>query len=854
MVNDKNHLFTSADLAKERKVVDKTRTQQQFTRFSVTEPTALNLSSDSPAPTALQIDTKPHVGDPFNDTYGTIGLITQIIFLDVFGSTYNIMKINNDVTFAFNKIPEGRHIEFSIDFVIDTGTPPTVTLDSRIINPPTLPTLTNGLRVVLNFIGVRDDVDTRFTYIGGTVDTAGALSFPIIPPVDVRGNVSTTQDIDLSLTTAHSTTMTLTGDISITFSSFPATANQIEWEIEITQDATGNHDVTSWPAGLTAIPVINKTALATTLVVLRTNDNGTTIFTRLASSGVISPVSLWADFSANSDIDFATFDGTNIDRLKFVVDSGVPSSSSDPSIFLGSDAFMNFNVATLDGFRWKANDVEMVRIEEITAGVYRLDLLDNQIRNAEHVTFDNSSGATVFAGGDVAIGYDSVATRWIFNYPTGSAGIFVFENQTIGTTVIKTDSMETNLLTSNDYLLLGAHIAPTINGQMSTVSGDVIVFSGGAERNLSNLGAVQNSISQLNSDVTVTDAGSGLVATTVDGSIRFQVQAARIDLFGVDIHGIETLIFDSTVGTSTITPSTSGVIWNFPDNSDVFQLDFNGVIGFSVDLLRTRLFSNTPNTVSAALSLFRDDASPTANDIIGDINFDGRDSAGNFTTYADIIGVIADPSTGVEDGRVRIRTLVAANLRDSLTVEGGTTTIEKTSSVAADVARLDLVKVDATPAVNDDVADIRFRINDSGVFTTYAAIRTAIADATNAAALVFEVRADNGLITGMSLQGDDNNQRFMMILGGTDQARIQPFLGEMGYFVTTQVTDFSLIIGTSGSLQIPRLADNSPTLTALNQAFGAFDGAMGYESVDERLYIRESSTRWVFWNVDGAVT
>ncbi|MCH7697002.1 MAG: hypothetical protein IIB73_12080 [Proteobacteria bacterium] len=75
----------------------------------------------------------------------------------------------------------------------------------------------------------------------------------------------------------------------------------------------------------------------------------------------------------------------------------------------------------------------------------------------------------------------------------------------------------------------------------------------------------------------------------------------------------------------------------------------------------------------------------------------------------------------------------------------------------------------------------------------------------------------------------------------------------IGLFVTGEPDSLDNI-GNSGTLQIPILDDGSPSVTDLNQAFGAFDGAFGYESVDERLYVRESSTRWVFFNTDGAVT
>ena len=169
MVNDKNHLYTSDDLAKDRKHIEKTRTQQQFSQFSVAATSGLTSTAETSTTPATNIITKPQIGNPIDDTYGLIGLITQIINLDVFGSTYNTLIINNDVAFAFDKIPQGRHVAFTIDFVIDTITPPTVTLDPRVINPPVMPLLTNGLRVVLKFEGVRDDFNTRFTYLGGTL-------------------------------------------------------------------------------------------------------------------------------------------------------------------------------------------------------------------------------------------------------------------------------------------------------------------------------------------------------------------------------------------------------------------------------------------------------------------------------------------------------------------------------------------------------------------------------------------------------------------------------------------------------------------------------------------------------------
>lgn len=52
------------------------------------------------------------------------------------------------------------------------------------------------------------------------------------------------------------------------------------------------------------------------------------------------------------------------------------------------------------------------------------------------------------------------------------------------------------------------------------------------------------------------------------------------------------------------------------------------------------------------LTLFRDSASPAASDSIGQINWDGKDSAGNTTSYISISGVIEDPNSGSEDSRL----------------------------------------------------------------------------------------------------------------------------------------------------------------------------------------------------------
>lgn len=167
MVNEKNHLYGPEDALHDSKQIAKRRTQQGFSRFSTASSFALNSNQQNAVSPATQGITKPQIGTPYNDTYGTVSG-TVPIQLNLFGSTYSIMKINGNTTFQFNGLPLGRHIKFTIEFTVITATPPTITFPSELINPPTLPALINNLTVILNFEGVVDENGEVFTYIGGT--------------------------------------------------------------------------------------------------------------------------------------------------------------------------------------------------------------------------------------------------------------------------------------------------------------------------------------------------------------------------------------------------------------------------------------------------------------------------------------------------------------------------------------------------------------------------------------------------------------------------------------------------------------------------------------------------------------
>lgn len=69
--------------------------------------------------------------------------------------------------------------------------------------------------------------------------------------------------------------------------------------------------------------------------------------------------------------------------------------------------------------------------------------------------------------------------------------------------------------------------------------------------------------------------------------------------------------------------------------------------------------------------LYRNSASPAANDVIGEVRFNGEDSAGNTEQYASVQAEIIDPTTTAEDGRLNFETVIAGAVADRVYIGHG---------------------------------------------------------------------------------------------------------------------------------------------------------------------------------------
>lgn len=76
-------------------------------------------------------------------------------------------------------------------------------------------------------------------------------------------------------------------------------------------------------------------------------------------------------------------------------------------------------------------------------------------------------------------------------------------------------------------------------------------------------------------------------------------------------------------------------------------------------------------TVGPNVVLFRDSASPAVSDLIGQILWNGRNSAAAVKAYASIVPIITDPTAATEDAQLQFNTQVAGTLSTILTLGPG---------------------------------------------------------------------------------------------------------------------------------------------------------------------------------------
>jgi len=713
---------------------------------------------------------------------------------------------------------------------------------------------------------------------GGT-----GITFPIDFPEDDRGTVSTSpQDILFSASTRHSVRMEITVDIELTFTS-PPTNETAYTNIIIAQDGTGGHTL-ELPAG-----TVNKETVEAGFLLGASEETGIVIksafglfYAFLETGNVVSggaDISQWATFPAVADVDYATFDGINIDRLLFsqilannllsgttgitstaagdmvsnVPDGAVYQKDIDGTVVLGLSTLgsvTSLEVVGVLGSQLILSETNGGTVGSILQGTAVLQYTtptDHEfIVGVSKILDITSAGIVMNQDIDFATFDGKNIDRLSFDQTTGD----VLDAATTGITSDSAGSMNFNVPDTASFIFTENNVLP-------------------AALVINNTGLIAQTIVPAEATDTL---GFAILPwdnvftdkLTVDNFIDiFEIATPdnpAVDtgrLYVKDVSSITNLFFRDSVGTETnLLAAASGAnttLSNLTSPTAINQFINMGTNAITFDPSTILMGSPSANLLNiefptgAELSLLFN-ASP----IWG---FSSTDLTGPNIILSNTL-IINDSSTDpVANG-------MFSRNGDVLGLQIPTFQLQSeiTGSFSGD---FNLTKVDAAPSGGEPIYKINFNLFDSPTSITYSQIRGEIVDVTDAGSLLFNVRADgvsdvNALIiegsagtsnrTFVSLNTESrigSDLAFQSSIGSTD-LKIFPALNQLGI----TMDNISYTVGTRGALSPPSVtfSEGAPGTAVTADALGGDHFANMIITDDEItglfLFVRQKNGNW----------
>ena len=278
----------------------------------------------------------------------------------------------------------------------------------------------------------------------------------------------------------------------------------------------------------------------------------------------------------------------------------IPDGASDPSRSFFLKINSSANLTTTRVITLGPNTVSKVwMIENATSG--------NQV-----ITIKQGTGATI-------------------NVPNGQVKMIATNGAGGGASVI-------DLLVDVDLTGTTTAVNLNISGDISFADDSKAIFGAG-------------------SDLQIYHDGSNSYISEV-GTGDLLIQAANIQLEDPDgnnylrgVDGGSVKIYHD--GTEKLATTATGI-----DITGGFAATDGSTITTADNTIQLELISTDADNLSGSvLSLYRNSASPAANDNLGQIEFFGENNVGQKILYADIQAVADDVTDGTEDGRLKIRTM-----------------------------------------------------------------------------------------------------------------------------------------------------------------------------------------------------
>lgn len=181
--------------------------------------------------------------------------------------------------------------------------------------------------------------------------------------------------------------------------------------------------------------------------------------------------------------------------------------------------------------------------------------------------------------------------------------------------------------------------------------------------------------------LSVSQGDAELTLTSTDGASD-QARNAVVNLTGAmtgaqnvivpDANKLYTIKNSTTGGFSVVVKTASGTGVSVPPGASIdVYCDGTNVVSaanYWSGQIGGQVYLDAGATAGPVHDLFRDSTSPATNDILGQVLFNGRDSAGNKQEYASIDALIASPTSTSEVGALDIYTTIGGTRTRTMSV------------------------------------------------------------------------------------------------------------------------------------------------------------------------------------------
>jgi len=453
---------------------------------------------------------------------------------------------------------------------------------------------------------------------GGTpFFSSGGVSFPILYPQDDFGDQGAiTLNVDISGNTGQNKKIRMIGDVGFQFTSPPgATVLQEIW-VTFEQDGIGGHSITTTPTGLKNAAqldlLLDKTASSKTTFHFITEDGGVTFHGELidlfSEGNVPDPTAEFQHLQSDAANNWIAQQ-----TLAFGANSASSAQLNIPNNTIGiawSNATFNGDIQLKTTI---AGSLDLTRSDKIA--------MSFTIRSQHAVEPDQSLSFTVGSGTPITADtvIDASTAKLIF--AAGGSSRLTLDTTVRTELTLKSPS---GITAQSAFNVISTHVTEADQSiSLSVGSGSVANTDGILDTSAGKLKFAVGGANRLTIDATATTAMILASPSGITAQSSFDVISTHVTEADQNIG-----IFVGSGDAADAVLTTSANIFKLAvDNTTRWQLDVN--IG--------NVITQTGFGVNPLYDLFNDDSTPNDNDLLGRINFSGRNSNSDKIIYGGIL-------------------------------------------------------------------------------------------------------------------------------------------------------------------------------------------------------------------------